>query len=75
MVAAVLGVAGDALRHVRAGRDSLRGLTNDVYFQIGLVTPPRRQDAILIVEYAVLTRRHVGVSAAIEAARLRFGPS
>jgi len=56
----------------------LRGLTNDVYFQIGLVTliGLAAKNAILIVEFAVL-RRQDGVSAAeaaIDAARLRFRP-
>jgi len=57
---------------------SLRGLTNDVYFQIGLVTllGLAAKNAILIVEYAVL-KHHEGLSpsaAAMEAARLRFRP-
>jgi multidrug efflux pump len=56
----------------------LRGLTNDVYFQIGMVTliGLAAKNAILIVEFAVL-KRHEGMSAgeaAIEAARLRFRP-
>jgi hydrophobe/amphiphile efflux-1 (HAE1) family protein len=56
----------------------LRGLTNDVYFQIGLVTllGLAAKNAILIVEYAVL-KRDEGLSAsaaAVEAARLRFRP-
>lgn len=56
----------------------LRGLTNDVYFQIGLVTllGLAAKNAILIVEYAVL-KNHQGLSpsaAALEAARLRFRP-
>jgi len=56
----------------------LRGLTNDVYFQIGLVTllGLAAKNAILIVEYAVL-KTHEGMTptaAAIEAARLRFRP-
>jgi multidrug efflux pump subunit AcrB len=56
----------------------LRGLTNDVYFQIGLVTllGLAAKNAILIVEYAVY-KREEGLSsaaAAIEAARLRFRP-
>jgi HAE1 family hydrophobic/amphiphilic exporter-1/multidrug efflux pump len=56
----------------------LRGLTNDVYFQIGLVTllGLAAKNAILIVEFAVL-KTHEGLSpsaAAIEAARLRFRP-
>ena len=57
---------------------SLRGLTNDVYFQIGLVTllGLAAKNAILIVEFAVLKKQE-GMStsaAALEAARLRFRP-
>ena len=57
---------------------SLRGLTNDVYFQIGLVTllGLAAKNAILIVEFAVLKKQD-GMStsaAALEAARLRFRP-
>jgi HAE1 family hydrophobic/amphiphilic exporter-1/multidrug efflux pump len=56
----------------------LRGLSNDVYFQIGLVTllGLAAKNAILIVEYASL-KYHEGLSAsaaAVEAARLRFRP-
>jgi hydrophobe/amphiphile efflux-1 (HAE1) family protein len=56
----------------------LRGYTNDVYFQIGLVTllGLAAKNAILIVEYAVLKKAE-GLStcaAALEAARLRFRP-
>jgi hypothetical protein len=56
----------------------LRGLTNDVYFQIGLVTllGLAAKNAILIVEFAVLKHAE-GLSpsaAAIEAARLRLRP-
>lgn len=56
----------------------LRDFTNDVYFQIGLVTllGLAAKNAILIVEYAVL-KSHEGFTtsaAAIEAARLRFRP-
>ena len=56
----------------------LRGLTNDVYFQIGLVTllGLAAKNAILIVEYAVMKHAE-GLSAsaaAVEAARLRFRP-
>src|SRR5262249_59778304 len=55
-----------------------RPLTNDVYFQIGLVTllGLAAKNAILIVEFAVL-KREEGLSAsaaAVEAARLRFRP-
>ncbi|MDK2122917.1 efflux RND transporter permease subunit [Parachitinimonas caeni] len=56
----------------------LRGFSNDVYFQIGLVTllGLAAKNAILIVEYAVM-KHHEGyppAAAAIEAARLRFRP-
>ena len=56
----------------------LRGMTNDVYFQIGLVTllGLAAKNAILIVEYASL-KVSEGMSAsaaALEAARLRFRP-
>ena len=56
----------------------LRGMTNDVYFQIGLVTllGLAAKNAILIVEYAVL-KSEEGLShsaAALEAARLRLRP-
>ncbi len=57
---------------------NLRGLNNDVYFQIGLVTllGLAAKNAILIVEFAV-QRMHAGVpvlEAVVEAARLRFRP-
>lgn len=56
----------------------MRDMTNDVYFQIGLVTllGLAAKNAILIVEFAVL-KREEGMSAfdaALEAARLRFRP-
>src|SRR5712692_2630189 len=56
----------------------LRGFTNDVYFQIGLVTllGLAAKNASLIVAYAVLKHQE-GLStaaAALEAARLRFRP-
>jgi multidrug efflux pump len=56
----------------------LRGIENDVYFQIGLVTliGLAAKNAILIVEFAAQRYRQGGtiVEAAIEAARLRFRP-
>jgi len=56
----------------------LRGFTNDVYFQIGLVTllGLAAKNAILIVQFAELKEQQ-GISpaaAALEAARLRFRP-
>ncbi|NHZ44674.1 efflux RND transporter permease subunit [Massilia aquatica] len=57
---------------------AMRGLANDVYFQIGLVTllGLAAKNAILIVEFAVLKSGEGCDSAvaAIEAARLRFRP-
>jgi hydrophobe/amphiphile efflux-1 (HAE1) family protein len=55
-----------------------RGLTSDVYFQIGLVTllGLAAKNAILIVEFALL-KHEEGLSAAaaaVEGARLRFRP-
>ncbi|QLQ33828.1 MAG: multidrug efflux RND transporter permease subunit [Candidatus Thiothrix singaporensis] len=56
----------------------LTGLTNDVYFQIGLVTllGLAAKNAILIVEYALLKTQEGWTAAAgsLEAARLRFRP-
>ncbi|WP_404339844.1 efflux RND transporter permease subunit [Pseudoalteromonas mariniglutinosa] len=56
----------------------LVGMTNDVYFQIGLVTllGLASKNAILIVEYALMKHQQGwSVStAALEAARLRFRP-
>ena len=56
----------------------LRGMSNDIYFQIGLVTliGLAAKNAILIVEFAA-QKEAEGMSsldAAIEAARLRFRP-
>jgi HAE1 family hydrophobic/amphiphilic exporter-1/multidrug efflux pump len=56
----------------------IRGLSNDIYFQIGLVTliGLAARNAILIVEFA--NHRYEGgmplVEAALEAVRLRFRP-
>jgi multidrug efflux pump len=57
----------------------LRGMENDVYFQIGLVTliGLSAKNAILIVEFAELQYKEHGKSAfdaALEAARLRLRP-
>ncbi len=54
-------------------------LTNDVYFQIGLVTllGLAAKNAILIVEFAIMKQKEDGLSvmeAVVEAARLRFRP-
>ncbi len=54
----------------------IRGISNDVYFDVGLVTliALAAKNAILIVEFAILKRQE-GLSvaeAAIEAAKLRF---
>jgi multidrug efflux pump subunit AcrB len=56
----------------------LRGIENDIYFQVGLVTliGLAAKNAILIVEFASERHQH-GLSAydaALEAARLRFRP-
>jgi multidrug efflux pump len=56
----------------------LRGLSNDLYLQIGLITLVglSAKNAILIVEFAAQRHKH-GMSlkdAAVEAARLRFRP-
>jgi HAE1 family hydrophobic/amphiphilic exporter-1 len=58
---------------------SLRGLENDVYCQIGLVMliGLSSKNAILIVEFAEQLRRKFGLSiveASIEAARIRLRP-
>jgi len=56
----------------------IAGMTNDVYFQIGLVTllGLASKNAILIVEYALMKHQHgwSASAAALEAARLRFRP-
>ncbi len=58
---------------------ALRGIPNDIYFQIGLLTliGLAAKNAILIVEFAVEKHRKEGMSffdAAAEAARLRLRP-
>ncbi|MDR2766363.1 MAG: multidrug efflux RND transporter permease subunit [Holosporaceae bacterium] len=56
----------------------LRGLSNDVYFQVALVTliGLSAKNAILIVEFAVMLRKSGEsiVNSAIKAAQLRFRP-
>ena len=56
----------------------LRGLSNDVYFQVGLITliGLGAKNAILIVEFAVLQRAEGAsiVESALKAAKLRFRP-
>ncbi|RAK60830.1 hydrophobe/amphiphile efflux-1 family RND transporter [Phenylobacterium hankyongense] len=67
-----LGVVGALLAA------SLRGLYNDIYFQVGLLTTMglAAKNAILIVEFAVDARKRGVdmVEAAIHAARLRLRP-
>ena len=68
-----LGLVGAALAV------ALRGLTNDVYFQVGLLTTMglSAKNAILIVEFAEAggeARAAASLEAAIEAARLRLRP-
>jgi hydrophobe/amphiphile efflux-1 (HAE1) family protein len=54
----------------------MSGMSNDIYFQIGLITliALSAKNAILIVEFAILKREEgmPVIDAAIEAARLRF---
>jgi multidrug efflux pump len=56
----------------------LRGLENDVYFQVGLLTTMglAAKNAILIVEFAELAEKRgaTAAAAALEAARLRLRP-
>jgi multidrug efflux pump subunit AcrB len=57
---------------------AVRGIPNDLYFQIGLVTliGLAAKNAILIVEFAVKARDagRSAAEAAVEAARIRFRP-
>ena len=67
-----IGLVGAALAVL------LRGLENDVYFQVGLLTTMglSAKNAILIIEFAEQAERagKSAVDAAIEAARLRLRP-
>jgi hydrophobe/amphiphile efflux-1 (HAE1) family protein len=77
LLAMPFGIFG-ALLAVYLRRFTSDGFTNDVYFQIGLVTllGLSAKNAILIVEFAV-QKVHQGyrpVAAVVEAARLRFRP-
>jgi multidrug efflux pump len=57
---------------------TLRGLTNDIYFQVGLLTTMglSAKNAILIVEFAEQAERQgaMPIDAALEAARIRLRP-
>ncbi len=72
MLVVPLGVVGALLATM------LRGLSNDVYFQVGLLTTVglAAKNAILIVEFAKENFEHGGslVEAAIHAARQRLRP-
>jgi multidrug efflux pump len=72
MVAVPFGVFGALLAVL------LRGLENDVYFQISLVTliALAAKNAILIVEFAVLKHQEglAVIDAALKAVKLRFRP-
>jgi multidrug efflux pump len=72
MLVIPLGVIG------AVGAASLRGLFNDIYFQVGLLTTIglSAKNAILIVEFAVDAEKQgaKAFDAAMEAARLRLRP-
>src|SRR3546814_8957629 len=73
MLGVPLGVIGAVVATL------LRGLSNDVFFQIGLLTTIglSAKNAILIVEFAKLLYEKEGrtlVEAALEASRLRLRP-
>ena len=72
MLVVPLGIVGAVLAA------SLRGLTNDIYFQVGLLTTIglSSKNAILIVEFAEAAERagKTAMQAAEEAARLRLRP-
>lgn len=72
MLSAALGILG------ALAATSLRGLNNDVFFQVGLLTTVglAAKNAVLIVEFAVQLQRQgrTVYQAAVEAARLRLRP-
>ncbi|WP_268608803.1 efflux RND transporter permease subunit, partial [Escherichia coli] len=72
MLVLPLGVIGALLAA------TMRGMNNDVYFQVGLLTTIglSAKNAILIVEFAKSPREqgHTLIDAAVEAAKLRFRP-
>jgi multidrug efflux pump len=72
MLVMPLGLVGAALAV------TLRGLTNDVYFQVGLLTTMglSAKNAILIVEFAEQSERQgkTPLEAALEASRVRLRP-
>ena len=72
MLVVPLGVLGVLLG------DQLRGLANDVYFKVGLITiiGLSAKNAILIIEFAkdLQAQGKSAVDAALEAAHLRFRP-
>lgn len=80
LVNSVLGDVGCSVRRRwRITGTDLRGLSNDVYFQVGLLTTIglSAKNAILIVEFAVEMMQKEGktpVEAIIEAARMRLRP-
>ena len=73
LMAVPVGLIGSTLAAL------VRGLPNDVFFKVGLITiiGLSAKNAILIVEFAVTQQREGGKSlhnAVLEAARLRFRP-
>jgi multidrug efflux pump len=73
------GAAHHAARHLRrSAAANLRGLSNDVYFTVGLITiiGLAAKDAILIIEFAKDLRAQGKplVEATLEACKLRFRP-
>jgi multidrug efflux pump len=72
MLAVPLGIIG------AAAAATLRGLPNDVFFKVGLITiiGLTAKNAILIVQFAVARQQAGGAlrEAVLEASRLRFRP-